>query len=146
LAGFGTHTGDDEMRTTPDGTPYLAPAGYPGEDDQEDDNSEERSTGTLLAVLFLLLFAVVMIVMASGSAIGGETCLLIVGMLAVLAVVVVRIVVYEPPQPSSMQPAPEPVREVRIETIHETVKVRCRYCGTLNLVTDTKCESCGANL
>ncbi len=26
------------------------------------------------------------------------------------------------------------------------VKIRCRYCGALNLQTDNKCSNCGANL
>jgi hypothetical protein len=32
------------------------------------------------------------------------------------------------------------------ETIREVVKVPCRYCGQLNLMTDKKCSSCGANI
>jgi hypothetical protein len=35
-------------------------------------------------------------------------------------------------------------REKIIE--RQIVKVRCRYCGTLNNDGQTKCESCGANL
>lgn len=37
-----------------------------------------------------------------------------------------------------------PVKER--EVIKEIVKVRCRYCGALNLQTENKCSNCGANL
>lgn len=50
------------------------------------------------------------------------------------------------PTPPS-QPIPNNVthRETIIER-QVVVKVRCRYCGTLNNDGNPKCESCGANL
>lgn len=41
------------------------------------------------------------------------------------------------------QPQTAPVAEV-VE--REVVKIRCRYCGTLNDETSKACSSCGANL
>jgi hypothetical protein len=39
----------------------------------------------------------------------------------------------------------QPMREVYIKEINrEIVKVPCRYCGSLNVMTDKKCSSCGA--
>ncbi len=32
------------------------------------------------------------------------------------------------------------------EVIKEIVKVRCQFCGSLNLQTENKCSNCGANL
>ena len=43
-----------------------------------------------------------------------------------------------------MPEAPEPVQERRV--IEEVIKVRCRYCGTLNEVNSKHCTSCGAVL
>ena len=37
----------------------------------------------------------------------------------------------------------QPVQFVK-ETVREVVKIPCRYCGSLNLMTDAKCPSCGA--
>ncbi len=32
------------------------------------------------------------------------------------------------------------------QAVKSTIKIRCRYCGTLNDETSVKCESCGASL
>ena len=32
------------------------------------------------------------------------------------------------------------------EVLREIVKVRCRYCNTLNLETSQRCSNCGAQL
>jgi len=37
------------------------------------------------------------------------------------------------------------VQEIAL-AVKSTVKVRCRYCGTLNDEVSSKCESCGATL
>jgi len=39
-------------------------------------------------------------------------------------------------------------REVQeiIKVVKSTIRVRCRYCGTLNEESANKCESCGASL
>lgn len=37
------------------------------------------------------------------------------------------------------------VREIA-EAVKSTIKVRCRYCGTLNEEDSSNCESCGATL
>lgn len=45
----------------------------------------------------------------------------------------------------SSPPPPGPAPQVVVkETIREIVKVPCPYCGTLRVVTDPKCGSCGA--
>lgn len=48
----------------------------------------------------------------------------------------------EPPTPAPAQPQIIQVKE----TVREIVKVRCDYCGSLNLETDDKCKYCGGNL
>jgi hypothetical protein len=45
---------------------------------------------------------------------------------------------------STYEVEPEPQREV-VKT-YEVIKVRCRYCGTLNEVNAPTCVSCGARL
>lgn len=51
------------------------------------------------------------------------------------------------PLATETQDHPNQIIEIREkETVREIVKVRCHYCGTLNLETAAKCESCGANL
>lgn len=37
------------------------------------------------------------------------------------------------------------VQEI-VQAVKSTIKVRCRYCGTLNEETASNCESCGAAL
>jgi hypothetical protein len=42
---------------------------------------------------------------------------------------------------------PEPRVVVQREVItREVVKIPCKYCSTLNVITDAKCSSCGANI
>jgi hypothetical protein len=48
--------------------------------------------------------------------------------------------------PPSPPPSTQPPVVVTHEVIKEIVKVPCRYCGQLNLITDTKCASCGAGV
>ena len=43
------------------------------------------------------------------------------------------------------EPRPTEYREKEIIT-REIVRIPCKYCGTLNNQTDTKCKSCGASL
>lgn len=33
-----------------------------------------------------------------------------------------------------------------VKAVKQTIRIRCRYCGTLNEESANKCESCGANL
>jgi hypothetical protein len=40
----------------------------------------------------------------------------------------------------------EEERKRMVEAIKSTIKVRCRYCGSLNDESASKCESCGADL
>ncbi len=40
----------------------------------------------------------------------------------------------------------EEERQKMVDAIKSTIKVRCRYCGSLNDETAKKCESCGADL
>ncbi len=35
---------------------------------------------------------------------------------------------------------------IHTEVVWEIVKVRCKYCNTLNFETSQKCSSCGAHL
>ena len=38
------------------------------------------------------------------------------------------------------------IAEAVQERMKSNIKIRCRYCGSLNDETDTKCSSCGATL
>lgn len=50
-----------------------------------------------------------------------------------------------PPTPPPPAPARvEPTQVIVKETIREIVKVPCRYCGFLNVNTESRCGSCGA--
>jgi|SRR5580693_9858596 hypothetical protein len=49
-----------------------------------------------------------------------------------------------PPPPAPPGPPPPLIREREIH--REIVKVPCRFCGQLVLITDPKCGSCGAPL
>ncbi|MDG6902938.1 MAG: zinc ribbon domain-containing protein [Nitrososphaerota archaeon] len=50
-----------------------------------------------------------------------------------------------PPDEPAM-PAQSAGSHERTMVIKEVVKVRCPYCGVLNLESDAKCSSCGAPL
>ena len=147
--GLGIRTGAEEINTTPDGTQYLPPEGLLGEDASE--NSPEKiRKGVFVAFIVALIIAIVLFLSGGASSVGAEVCLIFFVALFVVVIVFVRYFLWaelESPAYDEHAQENEPVREVvRVETVHETVKVRCRYCGTLNLVTDTRCQSCGATL
>jgi len=136
------------MRTTPDGTPYPPEEGH-GEEGINA-SPEDVKNGVALAVFFVAVFISVLAVLA-GASDGSAVCLPVLLVFGIVFAVIIRLALGASSSYGGVELSshyePEPVREVvRIETIHETVKVRCRYCGTLNLVTDTKCQSCGGNL
>ena len=133
---------DEQMRTTPDGTPY-----YPADDHgTRAPSPEDVKSGAVLVLLFFLVLASVLVALAGASSVGSEACLFLFIIIVVVAVVFLRLAFGESLEPETHE-LQEPYHEVvRIETIRETVKVRCRYCGTLNLVTDTRCQSCGGTL
>jgi hypothetical protein len=105
---------------------------------------------------------------ASSSSSGSTTSWLIVGIvLAVVLIVVVLVIIlarrrrrpsalprhpstpapgtmpsYAPPPPINLIPRDQP--PVQQVVIRETVKVPCRYCGTLIDSTATNCPNCGA--
>jgi mannose/fructose/N-acetylgalactosamine-specific phosphotransferase system component IID len=108
----------------------------------------EKGPAALLGVVVFVIIAMVMIAMVIGSGIGGSFVgLWIFALIVIVIFVIARYAIAEKtPETSSGGESTNATREVRIETIRETVKVRCRYCGTLNLETDTKCQSCGGNL
>lgn len=53
--------------------------------------------------------------------------------------------IYPSTDPAVPPPLIQPV-VVQQTVVQQTVEVRCRYCGSLNPVTATKCASCGADL
>jgi hypothetical protein len=66
--------------------------------------------------------------------------------LIIIAVAVLMFVTKtgEPQQPpQTPQPAPQSVEK---HVVEEVIKIRCRYCGTLNNVNDKSCTACGGVL
>lgn len=63
--------------------------------------------------------------------------MLFIGALVVAGIAVVAIGFWEPPIDK-----PKLKRQIRIQDL----KVKCKYCGTLNGATDRTCHSCGATL
>lgn len=53
--------------------------------------------------------------------------------------------IYPATNPAVPPPLIQPV-VVQQTVVQQTVEVRCRYCGSLNPVTATKCSACGAAL
>lgn len=83
----------------------------------------------------------------------GPTVLLLFGVICLIAGIAIvvapafagRQTIYPTTDPAVPPPLIRPV--VLQETIvQQTVEVRCRYCGSLNAVTATKCSACGAAL
>jgi ribosomal protein L40E len=56
-----------------------------------------------------------------------------------------RTTIYPTSDPAVPPPVINPVL-VQQTIVQQTVEVRCRYCGSLNPVSATKCASCGAAL
>jgi hypothetical protein len=47
----------------------------------------------------------------------------------------------------SQPPQSQPTKEIHVkEIIREIVKIPCKYCGTLNEITEKKCSNCGASI
>ncbi|MEM2892003.1 MAG: hypothetical protein QXJ32_05825 [Thermoplasmata archaeon] len=118
----------------------------------DDGSLPEKGPLGLLSVVFFAIFGLIMIaiVVSASQATGSDSsvvCLFVLFLVAVIVYVVARyLVASKTPKPPDVSQEQVAVKEVRVETVRETVKVRCRYCGTLNLETDTKCRSCGGNL
>jgi len=55
---------------------------------------------------------------------------------------------FEPTKAPAAQPTQTSSQRVVVikETVKEIVKIPCRYCGTLVLITDSNCAKCGAVL
>ncbi|HXQ78597.1 MAG: hypothetical protein WB788_00990 [Thermoplasmata archaeon] len=83
--------------------------------------------GYAVIVLFGFLFLIIGIVVAVASARGG------------------RRTIYPTTDPAVPPPLIQPVL-VQQTVVQQTVEVRCRYCSSLNPVTETKCSACGAAL
>jgi len=109
------------------------------------DFSDMGPGGAILALVFVAFFMIVLIVFANGPESANAACLPLLVLLAVGAVAGIKLLLSG--ESSVPMTRPGHTHEVvRVETIRETVKVRCRYCGTLNLVTDTRCQACGGTL
>lgn len=130
--------------------PFVPPPMMPIGDSRGIDPNSERGPLGLLGVVFFVIFLVVMIIMVSSAGIGdssfGVLFIFVIVLMIIFAVARFAIVNASPPPEPVQTQSPPVTREVRVETVRETVKVRCRYCGTLNFETDTKCASCGGNL
>ena len=86
--------------------------------------------------VFLLVFSVLVVVLDSANffAIGISFFLMLIG---IMLVMVGAVGGFE----KKPQPAP-----THTEVVTEIVKVRCKYCGTLNFETNQNCSNCGAHL
>jgi hypothetical protein len=83
--------------------------------------------GFAIGILFGVIFLVIGIALAVSSAMGGHRT------------------IYPTTDPAVPPPLIQPV-VVQQTIVESTVEVRCRYCGSLNPVTATKCTACGAAL
>jgi hypothetical protein len=124
----------------PDSDTFVPPHTPPNTDSG---GAPERGLLGLLGVGFFVFVAIIMIGMAAGSGAPGWFILVL---FAMIVFVVLRFVIVSKSPPAETPAPQQVVKEVHVETIKETVRVRCRYCGSLNLETDTKCQSCGATL
>jgi ribosomal protein L40E len=72
--------------------------------------------------------------------------ILVIGIVAaVIAAASSPRTIYPSTDPAVPPPLIQPV-VVQQTVVQQTVEVRCRYCGSLNPVTATKCTACGAAL
>jgi uncharacterized paraquat-inducible protein A len=90
--------------------------------------------------LFLLIFSIMVVVLDASNflAIGLAFFVLMIGIMLVMVGAVVDL---DKKKEISQQAQPT---QTHTEIVREIVKVRCKYCGTLNLETSQRCSNCGA--
>lgn len=87
--------------------------------------------------VFLLVFSVIVVVLNASNflAFGLAFFVLMIGIMLVMVGAIADTADKKKAQP-----------ETRTETVREIVKVRCKYCGSLNLETSQCCTNCGGRL
>jgi len=86
--------------------------------------------------VFLLVFSVLVVVLDTANffAIGISFFIMLIGIMLVIVGAM-----------GGFEKKPDPT-STYTEVLREIVKVRCKYCGTLNLETSQNCSNCGAHL
>jgi membrane glycosyltransferase len=92
--------------------------------------------------LFLLIFSIMVVVLDASNflAIGLAFFVLMIGIMLVMMGAVSDL----DKKKDSSQPLQ--TTQTHTEIVREIVKVRCKYCGILNLETSQRCSNCGAQL
>jgi hypothetical protein len=91
--------------------------------------------------IFLLIFSIMVVVLDASNflAIGLAFFVLMIGIMLVMIGAVSDM-------DKKKEPSPTHTEIARTEIVREIVKVRCKYCNTLNLETSQRCSNCGAQL
>ena len=91
---------------------------------------------TSLTGVFLLLFSVLVVVFDAANffAIGISFFIMLIGIMLVMVGAM-----------GGFQKKPD-ATPTHTQVVTEIVKVRCKYCGSLNLETSQNCSNCGAHL
>ena len=86
--------------------------------------------------VFLLIFSVFVVVLDTANffAIGISFFIMLIGIMLVMVGAM-----------GGFEKKPE-IGSTHTEVVREIVKVRCKYCGTLNFETSQNCSNCGAHL
>ena len=86
--------------------------------------------------IFLLIFSVLVVVLDAANffAIGISFFIMLIGIMLVMVGAM-----------GGFQKKPD-AAATHTEVVTEIVKVRCKYCDTLNYETSQKCSNCGARL
>jgi membrane glycosyltransferase len=92
--------------------------------------------------LFLLIFSIMVVVLDASNflAIGLAFFVLMIGIMLVMIGAVSDL--------DKKKDVNQPIQatQTHTEIVREIVKVRCKYCNTLNLETSQRCGNCGAQL
>ncbi len=90
---------------------------------------------------FLLVFSIMVVVLDSSNflAFGLAFFVLMIGIMLVMVGAVSDL-------DKKKEPSQTRTEINRTEIVREIVKVRCKYCSTLNLETSQRCSNCGAQI
>jgi len=90
--------------------------------------------------LFLLVFSIMVVVLDSSNFLAFGLAFFVL-MIGIMLVMVGAVEGMDKKKESSLNQTASTTQIVR-----EIVKVRCKYCNTLNYETSQRCTNCGANL
>ena len=91
---------------------------------------------TSLTGVYLLVLSVLVVVLDTANfiAIGISFFIMLIGIMLVMVGAM-----------GGLEKKPDP-SSTHTEVLREIVKVRCKYCGALNLETSQNCSNCGAHI